>query len=296
MRRLASQVHKQASRLLKENYLKRPPAWYQAVLDNPPLPLPAKAPPSRSEYDQPPRAHAESSKRQRPPKVLPSRIEYVEDALRKQFFRDHPFETFRATSIVEGGTIEEEHPITGLSWTRLRQRGRNPTPEDAVRFAANLHLEHGWVLSDAYAAAVAQFRSLRSEQEIQRLFASREAEHYGVEFGPSQVEINYAKEEESLDSWSSQGRTVGEQAAQKRWKMVAENTGYGAKWSRGQEYVRLWKEGVRPSYAPQILQPTITSAGLTNVTSEQLEAQKREQMLKEQQEVDFMGVLEAHRS
>ncbi|EMD41953.1 hypothetical protein CERSUDRAFT_90542 [Gelatoporia subvermispora B] len=290
MRRLASQVHKQASRLLKESYLKKPPAWYQAVLDNPPLPLPAKAPPSRSEYDLPPQALAESSK-PRPPKVQPSKVDYVEDVVRKQFFRDHPFEAFRATSLVEDDTIEEEHPINGLAWMRLRQRGSYPTPEDAVRFAANLHLTHGWVLSDAYAAAIAQFRALRSEQDTQRLFAAREADHYGVKFGPSQIEITFAKEEKALESWGSHGPTAGEQAAQKRWKMVAENTGYGPKWSRGQDYVRLWKEGVRPSYVPQILQSVITPAGLMTVTPEQAEAAKQTELQKLKQDADFMGVL-----
>lgn len=131
VRRIASQVHQQVSRLMLGGYIKKQPAWYQAVLDFPPLPLPPKAPPSRTEYDQ------QTSKVPQPlrpkpydPRPLP--ISYLEDDIRRQFFRDHPFEAFRPTTLVEGAGIEDQHPIRGENWTRLRQRGRNPTPEECV--------------------------------------------------------------------------------------------------------------------------------------------------------------------
>ena len=125
VRRVASQVHKQASRLLKAGYLKREPAWFQAVLEHPPLPLPARAPPSRSEFDLP-----RSLKKPASIADKPLEIAYLEDELRKQFFRDHPFEAFRPTSLVEGREIEDEHPVRGKAWTRLRQRTRNPKSEE----------------------------------------------------------------------------------------------------------------------------------------------------------------------
>ena len=133
VRRVASQVHKQASRLLKAGYLKREPAWFQAVLEHPPLPLPARAPPSRSEFDLPlsPKKPADIAER-------PLDIAYLEDGLRKQFFRDHPFEAFRPTSLVEGREIEDEHPVRGKAWTRLRQRTRNPKPEECAYIASCL--------------------------------------------------------------------------------------------------------------------------------------------------------------
>lgn len=129
-RRIASQVHKQASRLLREGYLKKEPAWFQAVLEHPPLPLPPKAPPARSAFDLPvARISAHSPA---PPKNHPAPVLYVEDSIRRQFFRDHPFEAFRATTLLEGPAIKDEHPIRGTEWTRLRQRGRNPSPEEYV--------------------------------------------------------------------------------------------------------------------------------------------------------------------
>ena len=134
VRRIASQVHKQASRLLRAQYIKKEPAWYQAVLDHPPLPLPAKAPPLRTDYDLPVknRSPAQSSKHMRPHEPRPLSVYYVEDDVRMQFFHDHPFEAFRPRTLVEAGEIEPEHPIQGVEWKRLRQRGRNPSSEEYV--------------------------------------------------------------------------------------------------------------------------------------------------------------------
>ncbi len=135
-RRVASQVHEQVSRLMRGNYIKKEPAWFKAVLDNPPLALPPKSPPPRTVYDLKPT----SSTKLRPHSVRPVPIYYIEDDIRRQFFKDHPFETFRPTTLTESDQIEHTHRITGIEWKRLRQRGRNPTPEEYV--IACIFLEH----------------------------------------------------------------------------------------------------------------------------------------------------------
>lgn len=124
VRRIASQVHKQAARLMRANYIKNEPVWFKAVLEHPPLPLPPRAPPVREDCRLP------SSRKMRKPKTEPLPIFYLEDKVRRQFFRDHPFEAFRPVSIVEGREVEDEHPIRGTDWTRLAQRGLNPSPEE----------------------------------------------------------------------------------------------------------------------------------------------------------------------
>lgn len=124
VRRIASQVHQQVSRLMRANYIRKEPAWYNAVLDNPPLTLPPKLPAPRTAYDV---KHVKSTKL-RPHSTRPLPIYYVEDDIRRQFFKDHPFEAFRPATLTEGDRIEAAHPISREKWTRLRQRGRNPTP------------------------------------------------------------------------------------------------------------------------------------------------------------------------
>jgi small subunit ribosomal protein S23 len=66
-------------------------------------------------------------------------VKYIEDDIRRQFFRDHPFEAFRARSITEAGAVEDEHPTSGLQWTRLSQRGRNPSPEEYASLSRHSH-------------------------------------------------------------------------------------------------------------------------------------------------------------
>ena len=136
VRRIASQVHKQASRLTRAGFIKTPPVWYEAVLEHPPLPLPPREPPARTTYDSsssPGSSQAFASVTKKTQGSRPLSITYVEDDIRRQFFRDHPFEAFRPRTLTEAGTIENEHPISGLKWTRLNQRGRNPSPEEYVR-------------------------------------------------------------------------------------------------------------------------------------------------------------------
>ncbi|TFK56582.1 hypothetical protein OE88DRAFT_1649951 [Heliocybe sulcata] len=246
VRRIATQVHKQASRLLRAEYIKERPAWFQAVLDHPPLPLPPRAPPARTGDDLPKKL---SSARPQDPKVFS--IVYAEDELRRQFFRDHPFEAFRPTTLTEGGAIRDVHPIRGNQWTRLRQRGRNPSPEDCILFALNLHKHHYLSINQAYLTSVAQFRSLRSEHHIATLVGAKEAEMHGAQFGWTQTEIIFNKETQALETWQKKHEADLTAAAnRKRWRAIVERNGPISEFTKGREYVRLWKEGVRPDYSP----------------------------------------------
>ncbi|KAF9229078.1 hypothetical protein BS17DRAFT_770991 [Gyrodon lividus] len=250
VRRIASQVHKQVSRLMQVNYIRDEPVWYQAVLQFPPLPLPPRAPPSRPDVEEKtPRYHLTPNSKLRPPKNRPSTISYLEDEVRRQFFRDHPLEAFRPICVVEGGLVEEEHPVSGKGWTRLSQRGKNPTAEDAVLFAVNLHRHHKVSLTVAYTRAIAEFRALRAEYDIASTFARMEAEAYGTMF-PSEIDRTFKKEDEVYQAIErKKALDEGALLARKRWRAILNvDSGMGNIWSRGQEYANLQKQGVRPTH------------------------------------------------
>jgi len=146
-------------------------------------------------------------------------------------------------------------------------------------------------LSDAYAASVTQFRAIRSEHHIATQVAAAEAEAYGVQFGPTETERGFLREEEHLKSWEKEAALDRESLeARKRWKAIVERKGNAGAWTRGEEYVRLWKEGVRPNYVFSVTSPE----------PETVEAQKdkdfmglRRQMqgdIEEQPEVETVGV------
>ncbi|KAG7452392.1 uncharacterized protein BT62DRAFT_926580 [Guyanagaster necrorhizus] len=256
VRRIASQVHQQALRLLKGNLIDQP-VWLGSVLQYPPLPLPPKAPPPRSTFDM---ASPKSTRlagtveKLRPPKNRPSSIVYIEDEVRRRFFRDHPFEAFRPVTLTEREAIRQLHPVQGRDWRRLRQWGRNPSPDDAIRFAVNLYEHHNLPLTFAYTRAVAQFRALRSEHQVARRFAVLEVESYGRVFKTSQVQLGFEKEKKALDTWEEASSVdAGEFAARKRWRSIAANFAGGAQeWTRGEQYTALWRKGVRPTYAPAL--------------------------------------------
>lgn len=60
----------------------------------------------------------------------PMKVVFPEDEIRRQFFRDHPFEAYRPRSLAEGESIALEKEPSGLAWTELRQRSIVPTAEE----------------------------------------------------------------------------------------------------------------------------------------------------------------------
>lgn len=143
----------------------------------------------------------------------------------------------------------------------------------------NLYNYHQHSLSDAYIAAVTQFRALRSEHHIATTVAVAEAEAYGAKFEPTETEKAFAEEEEQLRSWESNAATVQESLeARKRWKAVIDKSGNEGSWTRGEEYMRLWKEGIRPNYMPFLTVPTEQIASTEEVEDAVDPMQLRAQM------------------
>lgn len=131
----------------------------------------------------------------------------------------------------------------------------------AIRFAVNLY-EHSpdMSLSDAYVAACMQYRALRSEREVAKLVAIDEAEYYGTTFEPNHIDRSFEKEQEYLASWEGAKSAEAESMeGRKKWRMRVERPIHDPDlqpgWSRGEEYIRLWKKGVRPDYSPAVSAP-----------------------------------------
>ena len=142
----------------------------------------------------------------------------------------------------------------------------------AVQFALNLHQAHGLTLSDAYATSIAQFRTLRAVQHVATRFAAQAATAYGAHFGPSATARGFEAENKVLDANELRTERLDDSArlARNRWRMVTlgRSSGVGGgggnvdsadgkAWSRGEEYVRLWKEGVRPDYSPALTESIV---------------------------------------
>ena len=157
MRKLASQVPELVSRLQRAHIgASSPPTWFAPVIAHPP-----PVQPSRSSVPRTKRLAAEAgqshstevplyndlfpkrwdasaeggtrthkSKHFRAPRPRPQAIVYEEDRIRRQFFRDFPYEALRPTSLVEGREVGGERLVEGEEWTKLSQRGIYPTVEE----------------------------------------------------------------------------------------------------------------------------------------------------------------------
>ncbi|GAA5862426.1 hypothetical protein JCM1840_004177 [Sporobolomyces johnsonii] len=147
-----------------------------------------------------------SATRRKPPRKANTRhsrpweIVFPEDQIRRQFFRDHPFEAYRPVSLVEGEKIAPVDGPQGADWTELRQRSLVPTAEDCIAFISNLVAAHHLPLASAYPLGISQFRTLRSEHETATLSARLEAQSFGAVFF-GEIERGVLVEEKVLDQW-----------------------------------------------------------------------------------------------
>lgn len=134
----------------------------------------------------------------------------------------------------------------------------------AIQFVVNLHQHHNLSLSEAYLRAVAQFRALRSEHHIASRFAVNEAETFGAIFENTEIENMFEKEKKALESWKQEEEAdEGAIVAKKRWKAIVERNIGESEWTKGEEYVRLWKENIKAEFAPALTQPVTQTTGFT---------------------------------
>ena len=116
-------VHETATRLLQAERITQAPAWLQTVGNIPPAQTLVRTQPTQH-YQ-----HRRSSKARKPSKLFqPQRITYEEDALRKQFFSDHPWELARPRVVLEndGRDAERQDWSEGKEdWSGMGQVARN---------------------------------------------------------------------------------------------------------------------------------------------------------------------------
>ncbi|CAD6887686.1 unnamed protein product [Tilletia controversa] len=136
------------------------------------------------------------------PELHPQPIFYLQDRVRRQFYRDHPWEAYRPRTLVEMDkvvVIDKSSPLGAPEDAReLRAWGRNPGPEDVVSCTIHLHEKHGLSLSQAYHHSIASYHALRAEHETASRYAVLEAEAYGAQFGPTETTLAFRREHRQI--------------------------------------------------------------------------------------------------
>ena len=108
-------VHQAASQLLVTERMRSAPPWYNIV---------SNVPPAQTLVRTQPIQHHEQrrrSKTRKPSKMFqPKTIVYEEDALRKEFFGDHPWELARPRVLLENDGKDGQKD----DWSKIRQPDR----------------------------------------------------------------------------------------------------------------------------------------------------------------------------
>ncbi|KAI9360203.1 mitochondrial ribosomal protein S25 [Pilaira anomala] len=169
-------IARHVSNMLKGNLMKKSPVWLPVVQAIPPGPSiirsqnPEVNISGQTELEQTllskPRntnrlRHSEKHLRTPPPR--PRAIVYPEDKLRRQFFKDHPFELARPKVLVEN-----DLGINRTDYSKLMLDGMHPSEIDGdavIKYQLHLMTHENMPERKAYAKATSEFYEIRAQQE-----------------------------------------------------------------------------------------------------------------------------------
>ncbi|OJJ03676.1 hypothetical protein ASPVEDRAFT_152142 [Aspergillus versicolor CBS 583.65] len=195
------------------------PPWVNVVRDIPPAQILVRDRPQQHQLVRQrmktfpgkptPRAVFEvQEKRIKPKKAsrmfLPVEIKYEEDQLRKEFFKDHPWELARPRILLETSGKDFEQ----YDWKRMQQPGKKLDGESVVqRQLWLLNNVPNMTKSRAYDVARREFYRLRLQEDIERRVAAEEAQATGATFGPTRLEIGMQLENQQHEIWKQWAKT-----------------------------------------------------------------------------------------
>ncbi|RDW60800.1 hypothetical protein BP6252_12183 [Coleophoma cylindrospora] len=190
-----SRVYQAASALLEHKVLSHPPPWYTTI---------GAVPPSEILTRTQPVQHRERklNKRIRKPSkmFMPQGIVYEEDNLRKEFYKDHPWELARPRIVLEQDGRDGQR----CDWSRIEQPGRPLSGESVVqRQLWLLHNVPNITHAQAYDTARKEFYALRHTEEVERRVAREEALSTGAYFGKTALEVGMEIEDKVYEQWKA---------------------------------------------------------------------------------------------
>lgn len=133
----------------------------------------------------------------------PVQLEYTEDALRHQFYTDHPWELARPRVVLETNGPSPT-PISDAYSTGPRQPGVPLSGESVIQRQLYL-LQHQPSLSleETYDIARKEFYALRRRETTRRRIAIEEAVMMGASFPPSDIAKSVRIENKNYDDWAT---------------------------------------------------------------------------------------------
>ncbi|EEP81923.1 conserved hypothetical protein [Uncinocarpus reesii 1704] len=143
---------------------------------------------------------------------LPVEIRYEEDQLRKEFFRDHPWELARPRVVLE--STGNDH--ARYDWSKMQQPGKRLDGESVVqRQLYLLNTVPDITKGQAYDIARREFYQLRLQEDVERRVAQEEARATGAYFGKDVTQVSMELENKEYDRWRVWAQKEAEQLSQR---------------------------------------------------------------------------------
>ncbi|UNI24657.1 mitochondrial ribosomal small subunit component [Purpureocillium takamizusanense] len=194
--------------MMPGHFVAQPP-WYQVMTSVPPAETLVR--------NVTPRHRMPDPKSTRPKKLYrPQRIVYVEDALRTDFYKDHPWELARPRIVLE--LDGKDHQL--CDWSKgLRQPGMPLSGECVIQRQLWLMQNEKMSKRKAYDVVRREFYRLRQAEEIEKRVAIEEARHVGAYFGKSRLDVGMQLEDQEFENWKI---WAGKMTAEREAKANAE--------------------------------------------------------------------------
>lgn len=171
------------------------PVWYKVIENIPPSEILTRPlPPQHKHYDP------KTSKIRKASKLFqPQRLVYEEDALRRRFYQEHPWELARPRMIIEMDGKDHQR----IDWSSgLRQPGVPLSGECVVqRQLWRMHNVPGMTTDQAYDITRKEFYRLRHEEDVERRVAVEEARMVGSYFGKTYLQVGMELEDKEHERW-----------------------------------------------------------------------------------------------
>ncbi|KAL2263717.1 hypothetical protein VTK26DRAFT_5473 [Humicola hyalothermophila] len=171
--------------------------WIQAVADIPPAEILTRPYPIQHSER---RMRGRAARRPARDMFRPTRIVYPEDELRRDFYRDHPWELARPRLVLELDGQDGRY----RDWSKgLRQPGMQLSGESVVQRQLWLMEAKGMRKEEAYDKARKEFYKLRQQEEIEQRIAVEEARMYGAYFGKTHLQVGMELESNIYERWKA---------------------------------------------------------------------------------------------
>lgn len=127
------------------------------------------------------------------------KLRFVEDSLRKIFYKQHPWELARPKNLIENSGEENNK----CDWSHMLQLYKPLDGESVVqRTLWLMKNESNLTPFEAYDKARFEFYKLRMSEEMESHVAKEESSMYGGIIGSTNVNWNLSKEQEYIDIWT----------------------------------------------------------------------------------------------